>query len=177
MADNYLEKRMADYERGRGAVAKSCHAGRRAGWVSVQFPAATVCVTDADSPAGRDVVEIFVQAGLKVVFICCDVAEGRKISQLCGGRFYPGGAEQMVADMEKRSEHIDVEILCQDAPGTGFKTSAAKKLIISADERWLPENLECLSIVGSDTRQAARLALMACHPSAEMPAQLIRVKE
>lgn len=176
MADNYLEKRMADHQRGLAPGAAQRHSGHRAGFASVQYPPITAYVRDADLPGGAEVVENFVQAGMKVVLTCASTPAGRALSQRCGGRFYPGGPAQMLADMASRGETIDVEILCSPSPG-GLQQQplAPRRLIIAQTAASLPAQPPYPAIVGADSRQAARIALMAAHPAAAMPPQLIFV--
>lgn len=177
MADNYLEKRMDDYARGRMS-APVRRAGARPGWLSVRCPSLTVMVVDADRHGGADVVETFVQAGCKVMFTAADAKAGATLAQKTGGRFYPCGVAGAAADMARRGEAADVTVICGRVPVPGDVGISAKVVALLAGEPAAADfdtAGSILVIAGTYTAQAARVCLMAAHPGASMPRQVIRV--
>ncbi len=177
MADNYLEKRMEDYVRGR-QVSAPRHAGPRPGWLNLRYPPLTVFVRNADTSAGEAVVGLFVQSGCKVVFTASGRKSGTDVARRCGGRFYPVDTPSMLADMHRRGEAPDVEVICMvkgEAASLEKQSYAGKLVVVAGEETDLPSGLDAVMVVGADTAQAARIALMAAHASASMPGQIIRV--
>lgn len=173
MADNYLEKRMEDYARGRMS-APSRRAGARPGWLSVRCPSLVALVVDADRHGGAEVVETFVQAGSKVMFTASDAKVGAALAQKVGGRFYPCPVADAVADMERRGEAADVTVLCGRMPVPG-DVQAPKVVALLDVAPDMADVGDTVVIAGADTAQAARMCMMAAHPAAAMPGQIIKV--
>lgn len=176
MADNYLEKRMEDYARGRSA-APSRRPGARPGWLSVRCPALTALVVGADCPGGPEVVATFVQAGCRVMFTASDAKNGAALAQKCGGRFYPCGPAGALADMERRSESADVTVVCGRLPGAGEVVAGKSVAVVPEVPAAADGSAPAATVViaGADMAQAARVCLMVAHPAASMPGQVIRV--
>ena len=80
MADNYLEKRMEDYARGRLAGSKA-RPGRRSGVASVKYPAQGVAVVGAGDGRSRAVIRMLVESGNRVAFTCPDSKTGTAMAQ------------------------------------------------------------------------------------------------
>lgn len=174
MADNYLEKRMEDYARGRstGPRARGAHTPRP-GMMTVRYQYRTVVVTGADTDAGAEIVGAFVGAGCLVAFICSCRDAGRTLSQSRGGRFYPGGLAQAAADMAARGEAVDVAVCCGEVP-EGLP--CVHRLIqVGADISAAPAHEAGVAICGDDARQAAMLCLVLAHPASTVSGQVIRM--
>ncbi|MDO4319028.1 MAG: hypothetical protein Q4C34_00495 [Bacteroidales bacterium] len=169
MADNYLEKRMDDYARGRvsGPHARRT-SGPRPGTAVIKYPLLTVALSDADSGDADAIVSMFVSAGCKVVFTAADATRGRDIAQSRGGRFYPGGADEAVTDMASRGEKADVVIAC----GTGGWPGCARRIRLTADTGAAAGPGETVVISATPAR-AALLCLALAHPDCDTSGQVI----
>lgn len=164
MADNYLERRMEDYRSGRGG-SRRLHASSRSGRLSLPYPHQYVLVLGGDTPAGRAVLEAFSHSGATVAFTAS--ADGAALAQQTGARYYPMTAADAIADMTARGQRPDALIVC-DCPAP---VSEIGHLIIIAGH---PVDVPgAIVIAGTDLAQAARIALIAAHPAAKMPPQLI----
>lgn len=97
MADNYLEKKMEDMQRGKyntrsasggmmaGATGVSAHV--RNGYLNVKFPPRRVLITGGVNGIGRAVTRVFLKAGCKVAVFDSD-DEGAVMAREEGIRFY-----------------------------------------------------------------------------------------
>ncbi len=104
MADNYLEKRMEDYQRERRVTRAVPQRGRAA----LRYKPQTVALVDLPAAVARAMVEVFRDGGCRVLTIAeTDPCAG------CGARFYPKalGTEAILADIASRGEHIDVAVV------------------------------------------------------------------
>lgn len=92
MADNYLERRMEEYERARrGANApRRVASSLRPGQVVIDYPPMRLLVTGANTPAGRAVIEAFRRFNCRVAITCADRHEGSRLAQHTGAQFHPG---------------------------------------------------------------------------------------
>ena len=171
MADNYLEKRMADYANGR--LSRHCapkSSGARRPFAGIPYPQHTVLIIGADTAAGADMLRAFAEAGCRVRFTASDKTAGAYLSQNAGGQFYPMNPAEAMRALCDKGERPDTVIVCDgSAPAVPQGT---RLIIISESEASVPGSI---IIAGSDTAQAARVALMISHPSASMPPQTIRV--
>lgn len=90
MADNYLEKKMEDYNRMRPAPAKirrSLPPSKQG--LLVETGELRILVSDIDAVWGRSLVDAFRESGCKVAFISADSRKGTKTAQATGSLFYP----------------------------------------------------------------------------------------
>ncbi len=144
MADNYLEKRMDDYARGRlsSPRASSVRTGSK-------YPTLTVFVDQADTQGGREVMTAFVQAGCKVCFTVADPSQGNKLAQATGARYYSLAPVAIAEHMTSRGESIDALILLNDI--TSHLTDALKPAKVVTVQNQTPAG-------------AAILALALAHP-------------
>lgn len=102
MADNYLEKRMADYAAGRlGRPSASRSSG-------VKFEHRVVLILGIEHPTAEAFLRLAVKAGYTVCFIADKPSFGQKMAQTHGGRFYPLPLPEVIADMERRGEQPDL---------------------------------------------------------------------
>jgi len=172
MADNYLEKRMEDYRRGRTQSQRTV--GPRAGRLTMPYPRQCVLVDGADTPAGRAAVETFVAAGCTVVFTAAgDNAAGQRLAQALGGRYYSMPPDGIEADMARRGESLGA-VIWTHRPDAILPGTCNILLDTTATADPLPGAI-VISGSAASAAQAARLALMCAYPGAAMPPQLIRL--
>lgn len=107
MADNYLEKRMADYRAGR--LASTSRAYKKS------QKALTVFVPKADSHGSESVVASLSGLGFRVLFTVDDEANGPKLAQKYGARYYPLSYAEIAEDVKKRGETIDAVIISSES--------------------------------------------------------------
>lgn len=171
MADNYLEKRMEDYARGRlgnHAAART----RRAGTAVIKYPPQGVLIIGAGNERSRAVVRRLVEAGNRVAFTATDRAEGTSLAQQCGGRFYPAEPAAVAQDLQKRGEGVDAVIAFgTDVPDVSL--FAPRKVIVVADEP--VDCREAVVIAGGSPEAVAMMILALVHPALELPAQVVRL--
>ncbi len=115
MADNYLEKQMEDYRRGRVATTT---VRRRRGYITLRYPERHLLFIGGDAPGIAPIMQRLAEAGLHVSFTvdnadtdnatnAASAAEGRRIAQATGARFYPGSIATALADLAARNESPD----------------------------------------------------------------------
>ena len=121
MADNFLERRMADLQAGR--LGKSAHAapqpGPRKGTVSYPFPTKRVLVVGALSGAPLAIAKAFAKTGCKVVVTGSDPERGNALAYSDGFRYIniaDGDAEALAEGFQgllKAWRDVDV-VVCLD---------------------------------------------------------------
>lgn len=162
MADNYLEKRMADYRAGRAAGPVRL-AGRRPGTAVIKYAPRTVLLYHPAPDFAPDIIDIFAAASCKVVVVAtADPAPGR------GARFYSVCIESALADLDARGEAVDVVIAHTLEPWMRGR----RVILLNADA----DNADAavvLSLQGSDPRRAALLCLAFAAVDAEIRGQNI----
>ncbi len=88
MADNYLERRMEDYQNGKLATRN-----RRSGSInqikSSDISAMRIFVTAGTIGIGEKIVEHIAKHGCKVAFCDTDIKAGRQLSQATSSQFHP----------------------------------------------------------------------------------------
>lgn len=123
MADNFLEKRMDDYARGRLTASRA----RTSGLKCIKIPAVRVLVVNADR---RELlIKALAEAGYKAAFTLRDSGEGAKMAQATGGRFYPcdaGKAYELLATEGDKPAGI----VAATAAEIDFPVDADTKVII-----------------------------------------------
>lgn len=158
MADNYLEKRMADYRAGRAAGPVRL-AGRRPGTAVIKYAPRTVLLYHPAPDFAPDIIDIFAAASCKVVVVAAaDPAPGR------GARFYSAAIESALADIDARGEAVDVVIAHTLEP---WMRGRRVILLNAADDATdadvattdVAAAAEVLSLQGTDPRRAAILCL------------------
>ena len=169
MADNFLEKQMEDYRTGRRRNPVSHSAGRRPGIYPMKYPAQTVIVVNANNEGAEQVISQFIAAGATVAFTAN--TEGSEIAQRVGGRFYPGGLEQLATDLQKRNEQpqtiITFNIEDLQSGATIYPSVNARILISRMQADTLPAGAACTAIVHSGNLSAvAMIAVALAHPKA-----------
>lgn len=162
MADNYLEKRMADYRAGRAAGPVRL-AGRRPGTAVIKYASRTVLLYHPAPGFAPDIIDIFAAASCKVVVVAAaDPAPGR------GARFYSACIESALADIDARGEAVDVVIAHTLEPWMRGR----RVILLNADA----DNADAaavLSLQGSDPRRAALLCLAFAAVDAQIRGQNI----
>ena len=169
MADNFLEKQMEDYRAGRRRNPVSHSAGRRPGIYPLKYPAQTVIVVNADNEGAEQVIAQFIAAGATVAFTAN--ADGSAIAQRVGGRFYPGGLEQLVTDLQKRNEQpqtiIAFNIEDLQSGATKYPSVNARIFICRTQADAPPTGAACTTIAHSGNLSAvAMMAVALAHPNA-----------
>lgn len=163
MADNYLEKRMADYRAGRAAGPVRL-AGRRPGTAVIKYAPRTVLLYHPAPDFAPDIIDIFAAASCKVVVVAAaDPAPGR------GARFYSAAIESALADIDARGEAIDVviahtlepwmrgrRVILLNAADDATDADATDADVATTD---VAAAAEVLSLQGTDPRRAAILCL------------------
>lgn len=91
MADNYLERKMEDYQNGKSSFTKRRQTSDTAkpGILNVKFPPRRVFVTGGASGIGRAIVEAFRKADCRVAFCDIDQKAGAATAQATGAQFHP----------------------------------------------------------------------------------------
>ncbi len=167
MADNYLEKRMDDYARGR--LGANC--GKARGHSGVKFPHQQVLIVDCDAlPCGVAILRILVEAGHTVCLTAADRKGGTRISQTYGGRFYPIAFDAIAEDVARRGESFDTIVLIDPedinkAIDATAQLSPRQWLVVSEKDVVLPEGRPCVALIGHQPEAAAVLALALTHPA------------
>ena len=148
MADNYLEKKMADYRAGLSLQHRATHTSRP----SIYYPRRSVLVAADDLDIARMLISTFADAAC-VVFALSD----DNSLQGCGARIYKGddGGAYMLEDIRRRGEHIDVVI----SDRVGLPVSA-RTIFVSSDGSLQASGAV---IVGGSPRQIALTALWMAH--------------
>lgn len=157
MADNYLEKRMADYRAGRAAGPVRL-AGRRPGTAVIKYAPRTVLLYHPAPDFAPDIIDIFAAASCKVAVVAAaDRAPGR------GARFYSVCIESVLADLDARGEAVDVVIAHTLEPWM----CGCRVILLNADAE-IADAAQVLSLQGSDPRRAALLCLAFAAVDAEI---------
>lgn len=144
MADNYLEKRMDDYAKGRLSGRPSA---RRAS--GLKYPARTVLVVNAGCDKSRAVIKTLVDAGCKVAFTARDNKLGAAVAQQCGARFYPMALGAAVADMATRGECPDAVVIMGN---DDVETTAASRIVRVVEEAAVDPS--CVAVAGELLRES-----------------------
>lgn len=104
MADNYLERKMDDYAKGRLSLRSL--SGKRTGMAGLSYPAQRVLIVNGDEC--EEFMSELAKTGNKICFTVSETcADGQTIAQRTGARFYPITFEAIKADLDARGEHID----------------------------------------------------------------------
>ena len=154
MADNYLEKRMADYRSGRSAARIVTRRG-------LVFPAVTVFVYGADAAGGDVMLRTLVQAGYKVCFDTGAPAEGAILAQATGARYYPLSPEAIAADMNARGDRLSAVVMLGNDCRESHSCLVPEKWI-AVDVAGIDDRV--LSIDGQTITTAAVLVAAYAHP-------------
>lgn len=168
MADNYLEKRMADYRSGRLSSRRgaSVRKSPSAGALVLKYGGERVLITvpaelpEADVERLTALVMTLRGADLQVALSGADGA-GAVLAQRYGLRFYPSAIPpaDVVADLTRRWGGADLFISCFGAPlaGDGFvlsfpadvdaaAVSRAALFMLHADNRQLVSHLDIMQV-------------------------------
>lgn len=166
MADNYLEKRMADYRAGRPAGPVRL-AGRRPGTAVIRYAPRTVVLYRPDADLAGPVIDIFAAASCRIVVIApADPAPGR------GARFYrsDAGAEGALADIAARGEKVDTVIARALEPWM----HGLRIILLNPDPAAVAPGDENLILLrGRDPRRAPLLCLAMAATDARIAGQAI----
>lgn len=166
MADNYLEKRMADYRTGRPAGPVRL-AGRRPGTAVIRYTPRTVVLYRPDADLAGPVIDIFAAASCRIAVIApAAPAPGR------GARFYnaDAGTEAALADIAARGEKVDTVI----APALEPWMHGLRIILLNPDPAAAaPGDENVILLRGSDARQAALLCLAMAATDARIAGQAI----
>lgn len=168
MADNYLEKRMADYQSGRTSGPAPRPASRPApGRARLPYPHRNVLVTGADTPCGRAVVAQFVAAGCSVAFTAAVPAAGTDLARSAGGRYFPMTAPEALERLRADSRPTDVAVVCDGQPvpaprvivvtdDADFGDADPPGAIVLLADNPLAAAWQCLTLAHRDIKPAAK---------------------
>ncbi len=156
MADNYLEKRMADYVSGRGAAPTT---RRRIGYASVKFARQSILLHHADCEAGEALLTYFSQAGITVSFTAADERSGRLAAQRCGGRFLPMPLPEAICETAGEGQLDTLVLFAPGAPAG----DARRRLYILPPGSQPPCDAQSNCIITGDYAQAAMFAAAFCN--------------
>lgn len=166
MADNYLEKRMADYRAGRPAGPVRL-AGRRPGTAVIRYAPRTVVLYRPDADLAGPVIDIFAAASCRIAVIApADPAPGR------GARFYnaDAGTEGALADIAARGEKVDTVIARALEPWM----HGLRIILLNPDPAAVAPGDENLILLrGRDPRRAPLLCLAMAATDARIAGQAI----
>ena len=166
MADNYLEKRMADYRAGRPAGPVRL-AGRRPGTAVLRYAPRTAVLYRPDADLAGPVIDIFAAASCRIAVIApADPAPGR------GARFYrsDAGAEGALADIAARGEKVDTVIARALEPWM----HGLRIILLNPDPAAVAPGDENLILLrGRDPRRAPLLCLAMAATDARIAGQAI----
>ncbi len=141
MADNYLEKKMEEHQ--RGTAPKHPRSLNPLG-----TPRGTVCLplsfrrifvagVDCNPEAGREIVKAFGNAGCEVGFSCTDLRFGRVLAQSSSTRHYPMQADAALTHFTQTKGVADL-IITLDGKGATLSTGSEVCSISSAAEELAP---------------------------------------
>lgn len=117
MADNYLEKKMEDYLRSRGAGGHRGRTRMSPGTVTVRYPSVRVLVADGCSERGRAIIAALRSMGCRVAFVDADSVAGNHLAQDTGSQFHPGATVGQVADRFSLAGDPVVAVISPDDDG------------------------------------------------------------
>lgn len=159
MADNYLEKKMADYRAGRAAGVS-----RRPG--GLRLPPVTVLLDGLAPQFAAELCRVLTAAGYKVL-----ATATTEIPQGAGARIYPDGItpSALVEDLEKRGEKLDC--LISHAP-SAF-TSIALRRIYPVQAVTFHPGADEVVLAGGTPQQIALLAIALVKPDIGVVQQVI----
>lgn len=157
MADNYLEKRMDDYSRGR--LGRSRTAASSSGLRCIKIPRAWALVVKAD---GRDLLlRALREAGYRVAFTLAHNAGGNAMAQSTGARFYPCAPSEALMQLESDDDPIAGILVpsVEDLHSCGPSTTRYRAVLLDTPSA---EGIE--SIAGHSLAATALRAIAAIFP-------------
>lgn len=117
MADNYLERKMEDFRRGKSVTAPKTAAGPRKGYIQFPFPPRKVMIAGIAPQSALPIIREFSKPGCKVAYISTDKNTGDLFARNEGVRFHwlhnddAISIEQAFHDTVKAWREIDI-IIC-----------------------------------------------------------------
>ena len=121
MADNYLERKMEDFRRGKSVTAPKTAAGPRKGYIQFPFPPRKVMIAGIAPQSALPIIREFSKPGCKVAYISTDKNTGDLFARNEGVRFHwlhnydAISIEQAFHDTVKAWREIDI-IICTASP-------------------------------------------------------------
>lgn len=156
MADNFLEKRMDDYARGKIGVRRTASRGLQC----IKIPAVRVLMVNAD---GQElIVKALCEAGYKVAFTLSGQGDGNRMAQATGGRFYPGDASRALQLLADSGDSPAAVVAPTEAglpskmmvPGDSFESPSEPRTIL----------LDAPALAGQPAHVVALLLIGMLHP-------------
>lgn len=150
MADNYLEKKMADYRAGRAGGASRRPAGLRLQLV-------TVFLDNLAPELAAELCRVLSAVGYKVL-----ATATAGIAQGTGARLYPSGItpEALLTDLESRGEKLD----CVISPAPSQFTSVARRRVYPVQAMSFHPGANEVVLAGGTPQQIALLAIALARP-------------
>jgi len=158
MADNYLEKRMADYRDGKLSASTRKPAYEK-GMLCFKMPPLVVLVVGLPDSATLGAVELLVKCGCKVALVHAERRKGNVMAQTTGALYYPVSrvdveSVRSASDFVKRrwEREISLIIISPDCPMAAeglydlYRLVPASGLISMVSG----ENASCLTPVSSE---------------------------
>ncbi len=159
MADNYLEKKMADYRAGRAGGTSRRPAGLR-------LQTVTVFLDNLAPELAAELCRVLSAVGYKVL-----ATSTAGIAQGTGARLYPSGItpEALLTDLESRGEKLD----CVISPSpSAFSAAAARKVFVMAEPGSFKPGSGEVVLVGGTPQQIALLAIALARPDSGIGQQI-----
>lgn len=159
MADNYLEKKMADYRAGRASAAPRRPAGLR-------LPSVTVLLDGLAPQLAAELCRVLTAVGYKVL---AKATSG--LPQGAGARIYPDDLTPvaLMEDLEKRGEKLD----CVISPAPSEFTSAAQRKVYPVQAVSFQPGPDEVVLAGGTPQQIALLAIALTRPDCTIQFQII----
>lgn len=159
MADNYLEKKMADYRAGRAAGV-----ARRPG--GLRLPPVTVLLDGLAPQLAAELCRVLTAVGYKVL-----ATAATEIPQGAGARIYPDDITPLalVEDLEKRGEKLD----CVISHAPSAFTSIAPRRVYPVEAVTFHPGADEVVLAGGTSRQIALLSLALARPDCGIESQTI----
>lgn len=159
MADNYLEKKMADYRAGRASGAPRRPAGLR-------LPSVTVLLDGLAPQLAAELCRVLTAVGYKVL---AKATSG--LPQGAGARIYPDDLTPvaLMEDLEKRGERLD----CVISYAPSEFTSVAPRKVYPVQSPTFHPGADEVVLAGGTPQQISLLAIALARPDSGVDKQIV----
>ena len=152
---------MEDYRAGRPSRPLTPTPKKSA---ALTFPARRIAVVGASGLLGEAVIGALVRRGCRVAFTCDDGADGPRLAQRTGGRYYPATPDAMIENLAKEGDAATVVVYIAGRLQCALQPEVR---IFSLD---IPRP-EGLTLLGEPQAVAQTLAALIAAP--QLPPQII----